>query len=487
MLKRHLLFANLIRLLKGRVISLPELHQQMQGPLPESARAHIRLVLDALLALVAWALAPGGQGPLVTLRVQVWMRELRRMVGKVTSDPAQVELRPDKDLKARPDGLYLPLIQCSECHTTGWLSRLAPASHKLSTRLDEIYNTWFSGRSEAVRLYPGAEWPRPYVAGVPQHVCCACGNLQPNPGSCQACGHDELVAVFRTTGTRSRTRGNATFTWHDSTCPACGQRDRQVLLGARNATLGAQVVAESWASPFNDDKKLIAFSDSVQDAAHRAGFFGARTYLNTVRTAMARAIDALATPSLPWDAFLQQFEQLWRQPGSPLYMDRERFVAEFIAPNMTWQRDWAQELLVHGALPAASPLPERVQKRLAWQAVAEFTYLSHRGRNLERIGKAALAPRTALVEQAAQQLTPRLHESFGLRGLSEATVFQWLWGWLTHLRRRGGVMHPELTTLARDGAIWALVNTAGRGEWMPGAGRSHAAPGVFIAGAAPGL
>jgi DEAD/DEAH box helicase domain-containing protein len=144
----------------------------------------------------------------------------------------------------------------------------------------------------------------------------------------------------------------------------------------------------------------------VQDAAHRAGFFGARTYSNTVRTAMARAIDALATPSLPWDAFLQQFERSWRQPGSPLCMDRERFVAEFIAPNMTWQRDWAQELLVHGALPAASALPERVQKRLAWQAVAEFTYLSHRGRNLERIGKAALAPRTALVEQAPSNSRP---------------------------------------------------------------------------------
>jgi len=499
MLKRHLLFANLIRLLKGRVISLTELQQQMQGPLPESARAHIRLVLDALLALVAWALDLGGQGPLVTLRLQVWVRELRRIVGKVTSNADQVELRADKDLKARPDGFYLPLIQCSECHTTGWLSRLPPASSKLSNRLDEIYNTWFSGRSETVRLYAGADWPRPYVDGVPQHVCCACGHLQHNQGNCQACGYEELVAVFRTTGTRSRTRGNVTMTWHDSTCPACGQRDRQILLGARNATLGAQVVAESWASPFNDDKKLIAFSDSVQDAAHRAGFFGARTYINTVRTAMARAIDylgdgtpsphsnplpegegaaalsrqrsfdaALATPSLPWDAFLQCFEQLWRQPGSPLYMDRERFVAEFIAPNMTWQRDWAQELLVQGALPVSSLLPERVQKRLAWQAVAEFTYLSHRGRNLERIGKAALAPRTALVEQTAQQLTPRLHESLGLWRLSEATVFQWLWGWLTHLRRRGGAMHPELSTLAREGTIWTLVNTAGRGEWMPG-------------------
>jgi DEAD/DEAH box helicase domain-containing protein len=39
----------------------------------------------------------------------------------------------------------------------------------------------------------------------------------------------------------------------------------------------SQVVDASWANVFNYDKKLITFSDSVQDAAHRAGFFGART------------------------------------------------------------------------------------------------------------------------------------------------------------------------------------------------------------------
>jgi len=52
-----------------------------------------------------------------------------------------------------------PLFQCSECHTTGWLSRLAPASRKLSNRLDEIYNTWFSGAVRAVRLYAGEDGP----------------------------------------------------------------------------------------------------------------------------------------------------------------------------------------------------------------------------------------------------------------------------------------------------------------------------------------
>jgi DEAD/DEAH box helicase domain-containing protein len=375
--------------------------------------------------------------------------------------------------------LYLPLVQCSECHTTGWLSRLPQASNKVSTVLDEIYNTWFSGRPEAVRLYAGGGLKQPQVDGLKQHLCTSCGNLQSSAEQCQACGHNELVAVFRTTGTRSSTRGNLASTWHDNTCPACGGRDRLILLGARNATLGSQVVEQSWASPFNDDKKLIAFSDSVQDAAHRAGFFGARTYANTVRTALTRAIDHLVPEALPWADFLSGLYRLVSEPGAALYMPDAQLVAEFIGPNMTWQRDWADELLGKGALPASSKLPERVRKRLGWQAVSEFTYLSHRGRNLDRIGKATLALPIDDLTQAARLLLPVLREQFGAQGLDERTVLQWLWGFAAHLRQRGAVSHPELGAYARDGKVWALINTQGRGEWMPGLGERTPRP-VFL-------
>ena len=167
-----------------------------------------------------------------------------------------MDLRADADLAAAPGALYLPLVQCSECHTTGWLSRVAPARSKVSTKRDEIYNTWFARRPEAVRLYPGRRLPRREVDGRDQHLCAACGNLQEPGEKCDACAHTELVPVFRTTGTRTSTRGNLAFTWHDTTCPTCGGRDRQLLVGARNATLGSQVVEQSWASGFNDDKKL---------------------------------------------------------------------------------------------------------------------------------------------------------------------------------------------------------------------------------------
>ncbi len=52
-LKKHLLFINLLKLIRGRIVSLSELQEQMQGPLPEAARPHIARVLDALLVLVA--------------------------------------------------------------------------------------------------------------------------------------------------------------------------------------------------------------------------------------------------------------------------------------------------------------------------------------------------------------------------------------------------------------------------------------------------
>jgi DEAD/DEAH box helicase domain-containing protein len=122
-LKKHLLFINLLKLIRGRIVSLAELQEQMQGPLPEAARPHI-----ARCSMPCWCSSPGpaipvGQ-PLVTLRVQLWMRELRRMVTQLRSDPNSIELRAESDVRREPGKLYLPLLQCADCHTTGWLSRL---------------------------------------------------------------------------------------------------------------------------------------------------------------------------------------------------------------------------------------------------------------------------------------------------------------------------------------------------------------------------
>jgi DEAD/DEAH box helicase domain-containing protein len=476
LLRKHLLFVNLLKILKGRIVSVDELHQQMQGPLPESARIHISKVLDALLVLVAWARNADGR-PFVTLRVQLWMRELRRMVAQVRGDAENIELRADTDIKREPGAIYLPLVQCADCHTTGWLSRMSAAQLKVSTQLEEIYSSWFSGQPEVLRMYASSGLPHPLCDGINERLCTQCGHLQRGPGHCAECRHQEMVDVFRVSASRTSTNANGiAHVWHDKTCPACGSKSRQLLLGARSTTLGSITIEQTWASPFNDDKKLIAFSDSVQDAAHRSGFFTARTYLNTVRTGLAQVIDQVATPRCAWNNFLESCEQLWSTEGSPLAMPVERFVSEFIGPNMMWQRDWAHDLQELGTLSKLSRLPGRVKKRLAWQAFAEFTYLSRRGRTLNAIGKATLAPRIKDISRAAEAIVPTLQESFGIRHIDHRTVLQWLWGFVCHLRQRGAVAHPELMNFARDANVYGFIRSGGRKEWLPSMGENSPRP-----------
>ena len=59
-LKRHLLFVNLLKLMKSGVVDYADLLRQMQGPLPADARSYVRQVLDALLVLVSWARSGDG-------------------------------------------------------------------------------------------------------------------------------------------------------------------------------------------------------------------------------------------------------------------------------------------------------------------------------------------------------------------------------------------------------------------------------------------
>jgi DEAD/DEAH box helicase domain-containing protein len=469
-LKKHQLFVNLLKLSKGQVVHYDDLMQQLKNGLPLAMQPWVSQILDALLVLVAWARVPGGPAgrPLLNMRVQMWLRELRRMVANLAVDPQAVKLRSSADVPANPDGVYLPLIQCTACRTTGWLSRLVQSSSKLSTKLDEIYNTWFAARPEATRIYAANSFKRPQLEGVFQQVCTTCGNLQQNGGTaCVACSEETLLPIFRVTEQKSFSIGQVQHTRHDNTCPSCGERDRMLLVGARNATLGAQVVEHSWASPFNDDKKLIAFSDSVQDAAHRAGFFGARTYRNNVRMALSKVMDEAIQPGLTWAEFLAHMAQSFDKPGAVLNLAPEHLVAEFMGPNMTWHPDWSVELLQKDVLPANSRLPGLVRQRLQWEAISEMTYLSHRGRTLERIGKATLSVPLARLGPVVAELLRRFEESYGLRGLQSGTLARWLWGVLTHMRQRGAVLHEGMEKFAEEGKVYVLSQLPGRKAWMP--------------------
>ena len=79
----------------------------------------------------------------------------------------------------------------------------------------------------------------------------------------------------------------------------------QMLPLTLGANLGTTWSASLFASIFNSDRKLLTFSDSVQDAAHRAGFIAARAYRTSFRTALTNFVNINGSQRL--DQFHENF------------------------------------------------------------------------------------------------------------------------------------------------------------------------------------
>jgi DEAD/DEAH box helicase domain-containing protein len=147
-------------------------------------------------------------------------------------------------------------------------------------------------------------------------------------------------------------------------------------------------------------------------------------------------------------------------------MPPEQLVSEFIGPNMTWLNDWSVELLQKGALPPKSRLPERVKKRLLWQAHSEMTYLKP-SRSNARTHWQSCSCRTAWLHSLVQTLLSEFEEEFRLQRLTMRQLWRNGYGGRRHTCAvKVLVMHPELTNYAADGNVYRLQMSGGRKEWM---------------------
>src|SRR5690606_37590402 len=76
-----------------------------------------------------------------------------------------------------------------------------------------------------------------------------------------------------------------------------------------SASLASVAVGHLYTTPLNTDRKLLAFSDSVQDASHRAGFFSGRTYRFSIRSGMLAVVPDAGT--MPLSAVAPAMFEYW--------------------------------------------------------------------------------------------------------------------------------------------------------------------------------
>ncbi|QKK03609.1 MAG: DEAD/DEAH box helicase [Pseudomonadota bacterium] len=469
-LRRHEAVRDLLERCQG-VASMADLVRAWQHRLDvDEERA--RAMLDSLLALISWARAGGGEAgqaaPFLQVRLQLWLRELNRLTARVDAKP---ELLFSDDLSGEDVPFSLPVAHCRECHTSGWVGTRKPDADELGHDLQKIYRAWFGRHPDVCLMIPA---DRSADLQRISHLCPACRKLvSARAECCPDCASDALIRVWLPIMTREAASDEARSLLFDNRCPSCDSRDSLSLMGSRAASLASVWIGRLYASRFNDHHKLIAFSDSVQDAAHRAGFFGARTYNDTVRAALAELIE-VEGEGQPLSLLAERAPRYWRER---LRSDAD-FVGTFIAPNMTWLRDYdALKSSEDGKLPRASNLPELVERRLEWEVYQSFGLRARIGRTLERQGRAAVGLEARRLDEVAERLHVVWREEIGqLTDLELRQVRRFLAGFLWRLRTQGAFYHHFLDGLIENkGKPFVLT----RSNFMPHYGMGVRPPALL--------
>lgn len=447
-LKEHMFLHRILGAMKGHIVELEELVERLNNN-HKSYRLHSPEELEQLvlsfLTLISTArvhVAETDQQraqreelglhpveiPFLQVQLQLWQRELRRMLATVESEP---RLAFADDLTEEQRRQHLPAVYCPNCSLMGWAS-LVKENHKEELEIDlkTFYARYFANDPRVELIFPegvvqgGSRW---LLNTLTLKRRMANNNEEPDTYEIP------VTAIETAVGEQGKRRMSGD-------CPRCRSHRSLTLLGFRAATLIASFISQIYASRFNDDKKLLTFSDSVQDAAHRAGFFEARTWRFVMRTAIQQGLQTESgfDPSL--DKLGEQIAKHWLERLGP-----ESFVATFIPPKMDMEKDY-KTLQKTGRLPRNSPLPMYITRRIGWEAFAAYSFESKLGRTLPRTSCSIAYIEDHRLKEAAERCAVELPNKVGLsrKELTFTEAQHFILGLLQHLISQGAILHREL-------------------------------------------
>ena len=432
----------------------------------------------------------GKNFPLLPTQVQLWVRELRRLGRVVSPNPSFAWL--DQPL---PSGVVLPAFHCAGCGASGWIAKIdkdkdsnvqshGVTGHALVSDPKAIYDGWFRGnqnnRDQEMRvIVPVSTLDAPkddqlhldteqwYMSTGPGVLTLRRGN-----GPCPLSG-GETFPVRVNGDTRQRDDNNAVV--GDQKCPRCGSSEQMFFIGSQGATIASVAIDEIFGSMLNDDPKMLAFTDSVQDASHRAGFFTARTYHFTFRTALQRFVDACGPEGV---ALPQSGKRLLAfaaeaKPGRPGSL-REA-VATLVPPDLREHNDYVAFVRQHNGARPDSAFLKAVEERMTWEVTRELGMQVQIGRTLEKNGCSCLRWDAAAIDKTIALLRERLPViDPKMVDLENRQLRLWIFGILQRHRERGALSHEYVAMLAASN-LWGKYGWKGEAppsrETHPPAGR----------------
>lgn len=408
------------------------------------------VALERLLALISWARI--GKRPLLHVETHFWIRSVSRLLRSVpTSDEEPIAFAWSTSLPE--SGRWLPAVSCRHCGRSGWMVKTKPPRNdELKLNPAEIYTQSRVDRKQTRALI--AAYAREEESFDPA------ARIEDNPPLKLLEG--ETLADYLPEGT-----GTAVLVDIDSDeaarlerCPACGNENAIRFIGAGLATLSSVVLTEVFQHAVDpesgDQAKALLFNDSVQDAAHRAGFLSARAGNFSLRTHLAAVLGDLENPDLA-EAIGAALVGMAENPEA---------LGGVIPKDL--QPDPGVTKLLSGDDQGAKGTWRFIGQRLALSLMLEFGLRSYAGRTLERTG--VVATTIDFPEEIRPLLRDVLRRSGARESLIPIDEDDLAWharGVLDRLQMRGGIWHEWL----RD---W--VRNEGAKRWNVWGGRQYGMP-----------
>ncbi|QEC47296.1 DEAD/DEAH box helicase [Baekduia soli] len=435
------------------------------GPHLGRDRRAVEHAVALYLGLLSVARRPGPSGgspvPLFSVEVQLWIREVSRVTRLVQAAP---EFRWLDGAAPEPEELpeeepppTAPAIYCRLCGRTGWMARSSEMNASLSFVESGVYedSVRSSPRLRALIRSSSEEAGVQYLD--PDHVAL---HVKPRP----AC-----LPVLVTPGDDEARR---------SECPSCGGIEGIRFVGSRVASLASVSISQLFGSELVDDgeRKLLAFTDSVQDAAHRAAFFNGRTHRFNQRIAITSIVKDSQDGRL---TLAELGPELMRAAASSSTPAEEFY--ELVPPDLL--RHFGIRTLWDGE-PKAPGASQILGRRVEFETHLEFGLRARLGRTIELTGAlAAEVPVTdidhlaALVIEARDDLVAQIELVPETESFEDPKVY--LRGLLERTRLQGAIFHPWLKSYVKDEGRRYLI-WGGRPDGLPAFPSGQSAPTFLI-------
>ncbi|RIJ42671.1 DEAD/DEAH box helicase [Pontibacter oryzae] len=401
-------------------------------------------VLQSLLALITEAKSGNSKKkfPFLFVNTQLWVRELSGVLRSFTKEPVFTW----KD-DVTPNGIQaLPPWFCRECGASGWLGEKHDNKNRLEQDIQDVYSKFFSNHRHI------------YLINTPEH--------EPIDGY-------EPTDIFR------KQVNNSNFEFYDSeaedrvkvvavkkindrgfndhVCPECTSRNSLSIIGTRVATLSSiavgQVLATDLDAQPEQKRKVLAFTNSVQDAAHQAGFIEARNYNFTFRASLQKVLNQQDKPISLTD-LSEKFISYWKEKADETgHSVLDAFYYRFFPSDYIGKATPA-DYYEKGHYSTA--FQREFDERVKWQIFSEFGYNALIGRTLEKTTSSAVAFDEPSLEKLWQLMEPWMdHNNLGMVSRDEFLRFITLL--LYRTRTRGAINHPYFSKFRNgDLRLWDL-------------------------------